>query len=219
MSKLDYLTIGIVVVCIAAIIFLIVKITGLMNDDQPGIEPNRIEQALGSEEKPLQDSAGEMNEDTAPEIPGPAAYDDPDDDEVEYYDPVGEENQFEGEEPASIAGKPGEVAPDYQASPEEELTPRGGTAEKKPAASETRRPSIRGKYMVLAGSFRYKSNAEQMVRKLKDLGYDEAELGYTNKGAYAVALVNRFDDLSKARSLVNELESKHEIEAIVKTEE
>jgi len=219
MSKLDYLTIGIVVVCIAAIIFLIVKISGLMNDDQPGMEPNRIESALGNEEKPAEDTSRSLSGDSGVgEIPGPSSPDDPDDEEVEYYDPVGEENRFE-EEKTESATKPGEVAPGYSDSRAEELTPR--SVEKTPDnTGESKAGTInKGKYMVLAGSFRYKNNAEQMISKLKKLGYREAELGYTNRGAYAVALVNRFDDLSAARSLVTELESKHDIEAIIKTEE
>lgn len=217
MSKLDYLTIGIVAVCIAAIIFLIVKITGLMNNDQRGIEPNRIEDALGKEAKPDADTYQDLQSDSARAgMPAPSDTEDPDDEEVDYYDPVGEEDRFQKErEPAA---KPGEVDPDYAAASEEELTSRGVEA---PATTprETRPGGTEGKYMVLAGSFRYKSNAEQMVRKLRKLGYEEAEIGYTNRGAYAVALVRRYDDLSAARSLVEELKNKHSIEAIVKTEE
>jgi len=69
-------------------------------------------------------------------------------------------------------------------------------------------PASYGDYLVLAGSFKYKSNAETEVRKLKKLGYSNAEVALFNRGAYASALVDRFDNYADANALVKELKGK-----------
>jgi len=72
-----------------------------------------------------------------------------------------------------------------------------------------------GEYLVLAGSYRYKGNAETEVRRLQRLGYSQAEATLFNRGAYATVLVDRFSSLAEARELVRELSSQHGIEAYV----
>lgn len=210
MSKLDYVTIAIVAVCIAAIIFLVYKTNKLMNSDEPGMERSSVEETLRDQQE-----SGTAEDMTAYQAPGAAGDD----------------------RPAAGAAGPrqdsgdGAVVP-FQPSGQQ---PRSDEAESQPAPAPREQPQAYqppapadrpsattpgvGKYMVLAGSFRYKANAETMVTKLKSLGFNEAEIGYTNNGAYAVALVNRFDDLQRARALVTTLKEQHQIDAIVKTEE
>ena len=213
MSKLDYVTISIVLVCIAAIIFLVIKTSRLMNDSDPGLEPNPVEETL-SRQQSLEESTasyseeqGESRSDDAPQA-GTGAIEDPDDDEVLPFDPSGEE-PFGDEvrsETTEEARRKTNVAP-----PKTEKT----TASPSGASSSGKT----GKYMVVAGSFRYKANAEEMVRNLKKLGYGHADVGYTNNGAYAVAVVDRFDDPNQARALVSTLKETHQIDAIVKTQD
>jgi cell division protein FtsN len=212
MSKLDYVTIAIVAICFAAIIFLIVKITQLMNRDQPKLEPNRIEETLGKQEVPdtakdtydgTQEEKGTTPEEAATPVPGagePGA----------QTEGSTEEDRF-GEE---VADEPlaDEESPDYKTAGDEELTPRGGQ-ETAQQAESFRAGTATGRYMVFAGSFRYKHNAEAMVRRLKQLGYENARVGYFNKGTYAVAVVGQYADATQARSTVDELENKHKIEA------
>ncbi|MEL7117892.1 MAG: SPOR domain-containing protein [Bacteroidota bacterium] len=75
--------------------------------------------------------------------------------------------------------------------------------------------SSQGDFMVLAGSFKQKVNAETQVSKLKKLGYSNASVELFNRGAYAVALVDRYDTMADAEALKNELISRHSIEAKV----
>jgi len=202
MSKLDYVTIAIVAVCIAAIIFLVYKTNKLMNSDEPGMERSSVEETLRNQQE-----AGEEDVAAFQPPPGAAAdeappagadgLEDPDDDDVTPFDP-------RGDEPPAATPPPAREEPQ---------------AYRPPAASTQSATSSTGKYMVLAGSFRYKANAESMVRELKKKGFSEAQVGYTNNGAYAVAMVNRFDDLDRARALVTSLKEQHQIDAIVKTEE
>ena len=50
---------------------------------------------------------------------------------------------------------------------------------------------------------------------MKNLGYSNASVELFNRGAYAVALVDRYDTMAEAEALKDELSSKHSIEAKV----
>lgn len=212
MSKLDYVTIAIVTICFAAIIFLIVKITQLMNHDQPDLEPNRIEETLGDQESPAaaedtydetQTEQGTPAEESAtPEATGPKTRDLTGEDTYEPDEQADRDREKTAMEPMAE-----EESTEYSTAAEkEELTARG-------VGEEASRPAAGGRYMVLAGSFRYKHNAEAMVQKLRKLGYTDARVGYFNKGAFAVAVVGQYGDMNDARSTVQDLENKHQIEA------
>lgn len=74
------------------------------------------------------------------------------------------------------------------------------------ATTSTQRTDIqRGYYHVIAGSFRQKIYAEARVRELKRDGFSDAYVGYTNRGAYAVAVAASFSGLSAARETKNRL--------------
>lgn len=209
MSKLDYVTIAIVVICIGAIIFFVVKTTNLMNRDEQGPEPNRVEEALDN--RSSTDIYDTLGQDTGVRAQDRLGYDtdDLEDDQVDAYDPT-------GESPSAAAAQRSEAGAGAT-SATKEPAPRGETA---PAATTPAATSARsGDYLVLAGSFRYKANAEEMVKKLKRLGYPNAEVGLFNRGAYAVAMVDRFSDAGSARDLVDELKRKHNIDARVKKQE
>ncbi len=62
-----------------------------------------------------------------------------------------------------------------------------------------------GDYMVLAGSFKDEANAERQAQKIRNLGYNSTRVERFNRGAYAVVLVNRFSDMGSARDLKKEL--------------
>ena len=65
-----------------------------------------------------------------------------------------------------------------------------------------------GDYLVVAGTYRQKVNAENQVRKLKRAGFDESRVASFNRGAYAVALVGSYDSRSDARAQVDKLKDK-----------
>lgn len=189
MSRLDYVTIAIVAVCVAALIYLIYMTTGLLGgggDTPPAEAP--------AEEAPY--------------------YDDyyPDEDSLAYEDDYGADSLSAGGD-AYTQDRIGEDGQSgrYEDAQEDTYAP----AAERPAATEDY-PSVRsGEYMLLAGTFKYKANAEAMVQQLKKMGYSNASVELFNRGAYAVALVDRYSSLSEARTARGELSGKG-VEAFVK---
>lgn len=200
MSRLDYVTIAIVAVCVAALVYLIYMTTSLLGNNDTAENPDEVV----AEEQPVY-------EDTYPE--DSLTYDDG------YYgdaDSLGEET----------SGYPGETytdpeddyddGVDYEDATDDTDTgyyPSGGSTAGK--AEEDYASVSQGQYMVLAGTFKYRSNAEQRVRKLREMGYANASVELFDRGAFAVALVDRYDGLSEAKSLEAELADKG-VEAYVK---
>ena len=65
-----------------------------------------------------------------------------------------------------------------------------------------------GEYLVVAGSFRQMINAEKELRKLKDMGYDNASIGKFNNSTYASLIVDRFHSSEEAQSYVRKVKKK-----------
>lgn len=191
MSRLDYVTIAIVAVCVAALIYLIYMTTGLLGGggDAP---PAKAEKP--AEEEPY--------------------YDDyyPDEDSLAYEDDYGADSLSAGGD-AYTQDRMGEDGQSgrYEDAQEDAYAP----AAERPAATEDYPSVRRGEYMLLAGTFKYKANAEAMVQQLKKMGYSNASVQLFNRGAYAVALVDRYTSLSEARTARGELSGKG-VEVFVK---
>lgn len=66
----------------------------------------------------------------------------------------------------------------------------------------------RGKYLVIAGSFRQEIYAKDRIKNLKASGFRDTEMGYTNRGTYAVALVGASDSYSQAKKLAQQVQAK-----------
>lgn len=73
-----------------------------------------------------------------------------------------------------------------------------------------------GKYMVIAGNFLVEGNAGNMVRKLKNLGYDAESVVFDGSQYYTV-LANRSDDYNNALSISSRLKSEG-VDNYVKTQ-
>ena len=58
-----------------------------------------------------------------------------------------------------------------------------------------------GRYLVIAGSFRQKANAEQRVKDLRTAGFSDTRLERFNRGTYAVALAGQTNRFSSAEQL------------------
>lgn len=58
--------------------------------------------------------------------------------------------------------------------------------------------SSTGKYMIMAGSYILESNADEMVKKLNKLGYDNAEKVVFDLSQFHSVCAGRFDDYTKA---------------------
>lgn len=75
------------------------------------------------------------------------------------------------------------------------------TATETANTTTTRQDIRRGEYHVIAGSFRQKIYAQQLVRELKRDGFSDAYVGYMNRGAYAVAVAGSSSSYSTAKQL------------------
>ncbi len=62
-----------------------------------------------------------------------------------------------------------------------------------------------GRYLVIAGSFRQKANAEQRVKDLRNAGFSDTQLKKFNRGTYAVALAGQTDRFSAAERLASQI--------------
>ncbi|MEM9931202.1 MAG: SPOR domain-containing protein [Bacteroidota bacterium] len=66
-------------------------------------------------------------------------------------------------------------------------------------------PSGSGRYLVIAGSFRQRSGAEDRVAKLRKAGFKETTLERFNRGTFAVALAGQSDRYSEANNLAKKI--------------
>lgn len=62
-----------------------------------------------------------------------------------------------------------------------------------------------GKYMVIAGSYLIKENAERMRKRIQDLGYEQSSLVVFDLSQYHSVVAARFSDYDKALKVSNEL--------------
>lgn len=62
-----------------------------------------------------------------------------------------------------------------------------------------------GKYLVIAGSYLLESNADEMVSKLKNIGYSNAEKVIFDQSQFHSVCAGRFDDYTKAVQSKSEL--------------
>ncbi len=173
MSRSDYINIGIIAVCLLALIFLVYKFVNL---DSP--KPQEGEPAADQPEEAYYP-------DTLPS--------DTYEDATYQYDPAPDTAKAPAPAAESKAPeKPVETAPATEVPANE---PAGEAIS-----------SSSGSYLVLAGSFRQRANAEALVRRLQKKGYTEAELSLFNKGAYATVLVGRFETHAEAQTRVAALQ-------------
>ena len=186
MSRLDYLTIAIVALCMAALIYLVYRYVNLPHE--PHDLPNT--------EKIVEDTT-QYNDETA-------GY--PAEDTSSFYRPSpGAAVDTETIEKPTLTTptkkstvKPAPVEPKPTPSPVETET----IAPSPTAAASS------GKYMVIAGSFKNTGSAQTQLKQVKKMGYANARIEKFNRGAYATVLVDRFANSGSAKSLVNTLKSK-----------
>ncbi len=187
MSKLDFLTIAIVAVCIFALGFLVYKLINRNELTNPAItnttEARPDEYAEDDNTYTFDDEGDIVSDSTANAQPGGS--EDLDDDELTTNDVFTED------------------------TPAEEDPIGDDKIDDSPSASASY-----GSYLVLAGSYTERINAETQVNRLKGMGYSDARVEIFNRGRLAVALVDRFDSYSQANTLKKELLDKG-IEAIV----
>lgn len=203
MARLDYFTIIIGAICLAAAMFLVYigwqKVKGngdedvseLYNDLQTYDEDEKDDYYYIDKEKdkattsttPTSDSSTAENTSTEPM----------NDEDLEY--------DFLNEKPKESSSSGSRTSTSTSS--------RSSSNTSSSTSFTSTRSSVRvGDYMVLAGSFKDESNAERQAQKLRSLGYSDTRVERFNRGAYAVVLVNRFSDMGRARDLSKELASR-----------
>lgn len=196
MSKLDYVTIAIVGICIMAILFLVYKMTNVFNTDKQTDQTEISADSVETEDDAVYDY--EIDESV---------------DSTEASTPAGNaaSDKSAATKPAttSVPADKAETAVSDTPAEDDEVATTEKTSTKKPASSATdtaeKTTYSEGKYMVLAGSFIQKSSAEAQVKQLKKLGYNNARLEIFDRGKYAVVLVDRFGNMAEAERLVKKL--------------
>lgn len=180
MSRLDLFTVAVVVLCVAAIIFLLSRTTNVFKKENP--IPPRAEQ--------LYDDLEEED------IVDPADFDDYDD--YDDYDTRGA-NPPESSAEIDYNDNPSTTTPTTS-------TPKPtAPAQERYQEADTYSGKGRGDYLVLAGSFRVRQNGDIEAARIRKLGYPDAEVVLFNRGAYATVLVSRFESSTEAEQLVKKL--------------
>jgi cell division protein FtsN len=193
MSKIDYITIAVVVICISLLGLVFWKVADL----------NWTEENIQETEESVQ--MEEEEEEAAPFL----------DENYDVTDFVAEDSATDAIETNPV------VVPEEEKikekviikEPAEETKPVK-VAEKVEAIAPVN--TIKEEYLVWGGSFSTRLGAEEEQAKFKKLGYNKAEVSLFDKGKYAVVIVGRYPTQAQAQALVNELKSKHNISAIAK---
>lgn len=90
-------------------------------------------------------------------------------------------------------------------SPPAETTAKG--SDPKPA-DRVDNSVAKPRYYISAGSFTKLASARRQMEKMIQMGYENAEIGYTNGGKFAVVVVKRTNSLSEANKILDKLEAK-----------
>ncbi|MBI5915073.1 MAG: SPOR domain-containing protein [Bacteroidetes bacterium] len=191
MSKLDYVTVSIVAICILAIGFLVYKMTNLFQGDKPADKIETVTDSVEVEDDGVYDYEIDENVDSTGTVSktGGAATD-----------------AAPTTKPATKPADNKEVsAGDAAAEDDAETANPGTSTTNTTTASSEKASDTGGKFMVLAGSFTKKNFADAQVKKLNKMGYDNARSEIFDRGKYAVVLVDRFDNMAAAEKLVKKL--------------
>jgi len=202
MSKIDYITIAVVVVCISLLGLVFWKVADLNWTEEnklPTEEPVQVNEE--EEATPFLDENYDVTdfvgEDTLPVQMETA--------------PVVNQDETKKNKEKPVAKEPLVV--------EKPVVVEKTVVKEKPVVKvETPKLVVTQKeeYLVWGGSFSTRAGAEEELAKFKKLGYTQAEVSLFDKGKYAVVIVDRYPTQAQAQALVNELKAKHQISAIAK---
>jgi cell division protein FtsN len=189
MSKIDYITIAVVVVCISLLGLVFWKVADLNWTEETNL--NTEEPVMVNEE-----------EEAAPFL----------DEKYDVTDFTSEDTMVLENESAPILNPESEKGREKPRA-KETVTP----VKNDPKVENTIPvPVATEEYLVWGGSFSTRAGAEEELAKFKKLGYTQAEVSLFDKGKYAVVIVGRYPTQTQAQALVNELKTKHNIAAIAK---
>jgi hypothetical protein len=89
-----------------------------------------------------------------------------------------------------------------------EVEDKDETTSYEPDPEPIRRATMAGKYLIIAGNFLVENNANEMVNKLVNMGYNSAEVSVFDYSQYYTVIASRSDDYGLASSLSSELKTK-----------
>lgn len=137
------------------------------------------------------------------------------DGEIDYNDVDQKVEELEKKAPAVVAGKTPKPSKPVAIVPK-------AVEPSKPVATkpEVKTPPVSdgGKYMVMAGSYLLKENAEKMVKKLKKTGYGSAKVVVFSASQYHSVVAAYYAEETKAQSVASELKRKG-IDSFVKAKQ
>ncbi len=215
MSRIDYLTVGLVALCMAALIFLVYKYVNLGN--QPAKPPTAVfeEPKPGSSEDvaPIAAPADEKPAIDSPKVNDakPLADNTPPTSSKEEDKTKSSGVSTDKTEANNKASTPDTKANAAQTTPSPSPAPEKTTPAPKPTpapattTSSSKPATVPGKYMVIAGSYKEIRFAKEMLVKIRKMGYRKAQIEKFNRGAYATILVDRFYSEKPARKMVADL--------------
>ncbi|MFK7937019.1 MAG: SPOR domain-containing protein [Saprospiraceae bacterium] len=219
MSKLDLSTIIIVALCVFALGFLIWKTVGINNQKKGVTDTTQVvdPQDTSAEDYEFDDEGEIVSDDSGQANAGNAAT---------TGDAVGGDGATAGGQDGSgtSTGQAGEEAADAtnsnangSAGSSTSSTNNSGSSTAANSGGSTTatqaKPTFydddsRGQYLVLAGAFRVRDNGVREARRIRRMGYPDAEMTLMDRGTYATVLVDRFAAASDAKELVRDLEAK-----------
>ena len=192
MSKIDYITIAVVVICISLLGLVFWKVADL----------NWTEESIQETEEPVQ-----VNEE---------------EEAVPFSDENYDVTDFVAEDSTTDPIESNPVVIPKEEKTIEKIISKEPVIDNKPVKVAEKVESVppvntlKEEYLVWGGSFSTRLGAEEEQAKFKKLGYNKAEVSLFDKGKYAVVIVGRYPTQAQAQALVNELKSKHNISAIAK---
>jgi hypothetical protein len=80
--------------------------------------------------------------------------------------------------------------------------------EETPPPERYTRSTSSGQYMIIAGNYLVESNATEMNSKLRNLGYDNAEVAIFDQSQYHTVIASRYDSYSDAVVASSNLKAK-----------
>jgi cell division protein FtsN len=213
MSRIDYLTIGLVALCMFALIYLVYRYVNLGSQAAkppvavtepplPGPSTAVDTTATVSATKPIDSTKISIEKPSSTPQPNatPSAQAD-DKTKATTSDKTGKTDVPAANTAPSPAPAP--PAPKPEPKPEPKPAPPPPPAPNSAAAAQAAAPA--GKYMVIAGSYKEMRFAKEMLAKIRKMGYRKARIEKFNRGTYATVLVDRFYSEKPARKMVADL--------------
>lgn len=199
MSRLDFFTIAIVAVCIGALAILIVRVVKLTGEGDGELATT---EAIDDYDQYFEDSNADVTFEEEPESESPEGDYVEDNTEGlpkesksnEAAADVVEEESFTEDASEAIVEEPAEVVP-------EKYEPTLGNSD--------------GAFMVIAGSFSLRENADAYADKIRAMGYSNVSVAQFNKGKINAVLVDRYQEKREALAAVRELKKEHGVNAYI----